>query len=123
MKKKLFIFPFFLLIFPLSLSGQEVVNYPVAIAIVGTSNYNDVDFVLKNLRRSSQISQLSIVLESKGLVELKGTYRGLSEGLIEEIRGLAQDRFAMEIQKPKGRQPSGFLSVTLRKLSQRTPPS
>jgi hypothetical protein len=118
MKKKIF-----LLIFLFSCLGSPVYaqnsgeNYPLTIAIVGTTNYNDVSAILKNLKRSPQVSQLTISLSSKGLIELKGSYHGERDSLVDEIRGLSQDRFSLELQKQKGKQASNAISITLRKLT------
>ena len=124
MKQKLVIFTTVFLILSSWAFGQELnENYPITIAIVGTASYNDVNLILKNLKRSQQINRLTISLSSKGLVELSGTFHGVKESLIEEISGLAQDRFTVEVQKQKGKQTTPSLSITLRKIAPQTGPS
>jgi hypothetical protein len=118
MKKKIFLFIFLFSCFCLPAYTQNSgENYPLVIAIVGTTNYNDVSTILKNLKRSSQVSHLTISLSSKGLIELSGSYHGERDSLVDEVRGLAQDRFSLELQKQKGKQTSNAISITLRKLT------
>ena len=121
MKKIIFIIIILLFSSPHILLGQEssqvVSSYPINIAVVGAANYDDVRFVLNNLKRSSQISQLVISTSSRGYVELSGIYNASKETLVEEISNLVQDRFSTEVIKQKGRQTSNNLSVTLRKLA------
>lgn len=123
MKQKIFLALF--LIFSFSSFGQETQTsdeYPLTITVVGTNNYSDVNLIIKNLKRSLQIGRLSLSLSSKDLSEFSGSYRGSAESLVEEIQGLAQDRFAVEVSKQKGKQSPNMLSITLRKLPSETPP-
>lgn len=123
MKNFIFITIALVCFYSLPAQSQEAVEtFPISIAVIGTSSYSDVDFVLKNLKRSSQINQLSVALSSKGLVELKGSYKGQQDAMIDEIKGLASDRFAVEVGKQKGKQTSGALSITLRKITAQTAP-
>lgn len=103
--------------------SQPSQEYPLTITIIGAASYNDVRFLQTNLKRSAQISGLTPTLSSRGLSEFSGNYRGPVESLIDEIKGLAQDRFAVETPKQKGRQSSNTLSVTLRKLTSEGTPN
>ena len=100
--------------------GNSMEEYPLTVAIVGTASYSDVNVMIKNLKRSSQIGRLSASQSKRDLSEFSGTYKGSPESLIDEVRGLAQDRFAVEVPKQKGKQ-SGALNLTLRKISSETP--
>lgn len=114
---------FVLLAAPLAAQETSVVpaeEYPFTIAIVGTTNYSDVNVLIKNLKRSSQIGRLSASTSKRELSEFTGTYKGSRESLIDEITGLAQDRFAVELPKQKGKQ-SGVLNITLRKITESKP--
>lgn len=94
-----------------AVSFSEEGNQRVTLSIVNATKFEDVNFVLTNLRRSSQVSGLSISLSSKNLVELSGNYLGETESLIAEVQGLAQNRFSFEITK----KPPNLL-ITLKKL-------
>ena len=116
MKKACFFIILFCLTCSSYLAGQEAANYPLNITIVGTTKYQDTDFIIKNLKRSPQVEGLVISTSGRNLVELEGFYHGSRDSLIEEINGLAQDRFEMEVQKPGGKRSGEDLSVTLKKL-------
>lgn len=115
MKKISLTFICIMLLFSIGAIGQEE-EQPLTIAIVGTTSYNDVNLIIKNLKRSSQISRLSVSLSSRELTELSGSFHGSSESLIEEMQGLAQDRFSVETPK-KGKKPGSAFSITLRKIT------
>ncbi len=92
-------------------------DLPLSVTVIGAANFNDVRYLITNLKRSAQVTRLSPTLSSKGLIEYQGSYHGSSESLVDEIRGLAQDRFAVETPKQKGNKSAGQLSLTLRKIT------
>lgn len=91
--------------------------YPLKIAIVGTSRYQDTNFIVSNLNRSSQVLGISLSVSGRDFIVFKGRYSGSPESLVEEIRGLAQDRFEVEVEKNKKSSPKNALSVTLKKIT------
>lgn len=105
------------------LSGQEDQEsgppeiYPLKIAIVGTSRYQDTNFIVSNLKRSSQVLGISLSVSGRDFIEFKGRYSGSPDSLVEEIRGLAQDRFTVEVEKTKRSSPKNTLSITLKKIA------
>jgi len=101
--------------------AQESGEKPLSIAIVGVKNYNDVNLMIKNLKRSQQIKDLTVSLSSRELTELSGNYQGSQESLMEEIAGLAQDRFEVELSK-KSRKADAPLAITLRKIKAESTP-
>jgi hypothetical protein len=125
MKTKTTLFAAIVVLISFCAWAQESQNtfeeHPLTISIVGASNYNDIRLIQTNLKRSIQITKLATSLASKGLVEFSGTYTGDKESLVDEIKGLAQDRFAVELSKQKGRDATAPLTVTLRKLAAEAP--
>jgi len=115
MKKLSIIFVSFLLLFSLGAVGQEE-EQPLSIAIVGTTSYNDANLIIKNLKRCPQINRLSVSLSSRELTELSGSFHGSTDTLIEEIQGLAQDRFSVETPKKTKKSGAPFV-ITLRKMA------
>ncbi len=106
-------------ILPVALHAQDASvgaeELPLKIAVVGTTNYTDINLIQKNLKRSSLIADLSTTLSSRELYEFSGRYRGAPEAVIEEVAGLAQDRFSVE--SPKKIKQGAPLTITLRKIA------
>jgi hypothetical protein len=104
-------------------AGQEiseagpVESHPLKIAIVGTARYQDTNFIVSNLKRSPQILEISVSTSGRDLIELSGRYSGPPDSLIEEITGLAQERFTVEIEKRKRSPSRDSLSITLKKIA------
>lgn len=125
MRKQILLTAIFIFAVPFCAQGQETAlfaeSHPLKIAIVGSAKYQDVSFVITNLKRSSQINKLVVSTSGRNLVRLSGDYNGSKESLIDEITNLSQDRFHVEVIKPKRYSPD-TLSVTLKKLPPPTAP-
>lgn len=115
--KKIFCLSVILIILSASFSGaeesasQEILK--LNITFLGSSHYSDVNFMIKNIKRSSQIISLVPSGSTRGVVSFSGAFHGPSESLIEEIKGLAENRFSIEIPKQK----KDSISITLRKIT------
>jgi hypothetical protein len=125
MKPRTLLFAAVVILISFCAQAQEaqytVEEHSLTISIVGAASYNDIRLMQSNLKRSIQITRLATSLASKGLVELTGTYTGDKDSLVDEIRGLAQDRFSVAVSKQKRNDSEAPLTVTLRKLAAGAP--
>ncbi len=106
----------------ISLVGQEneesisFETQPINITFVDASKYQDVNFIISNLKRSPHIVEISLSKSSRDLIEYTGKYKGSPDTIIEEISSLAQERFSVEIEKSRRLSKKDGLRLTLKKI-------
>lgn len=120
MRKQILLIVFFILAIPAFADCQEDASnfesHPIKITIVGSNKYQDVDYVVTNLKRSNYVNELVVSTSGRNLVGLSGTYTGSSEAVIDEVESLSQNRFEVEVIKSKRWRSPDTLSITLKKL-------
>ena len=85
---------------------------PFTLIIVGTRHYSDVDVMRRNIARIPLMRRFVQAVSSQKHIQFLGLFGGTEEGLLEDIRGLASDRFDVGIRKDR----TLGLVVTLKKM-------
>lgn len=85
---------------------------PFTLIVVGTRHYSDVDVMRRNIARIPMMRKFVQTVSSQKHVQFSGSFSGTEEGLVEDIRGLAAERFDVGTRKDK----SLGLVITLRKI-------
>lgn len=84
---------------------------PFTLLIVGTRHYSDVDVIKSNLQKMPSVRNFTQKIASQNHMEFGGIYSGDALTLIQDIEGLAADRFEVKTKNYKDR----GLVITLRK--------
>lgn len=67
--------------------------------LLGVEHFADIDAVQRALARAPHITNLQVVRETRGLVELHGVSGTNTEQLSAEVASVASDRFSIESQR------------------------
>ncbi len=87
-------------------------THSFTVDILDTKNFGDVNTVLAGLQRADGVNEVSVVRSNRNFVKLAGTMEGDAEHLINDIKGLSQDRFSVKARNLE----DGTLAITLRRL-------
>lgn len=85
---------------------------PFTLLIVGTRHFSDVDVVKTNIQKMPAVRGFAQKVSSQNHIEFSGTYSGNVDSLVEDIEGLAMDRYTVQSKSYKDR----GLVVTMRKI-------
>lgn len=84
------------------------------LVLLDAHHFSDVDALMRALRRSPLIENLTIVREVRDVIELSGTLKqGATGSLRSEVMSASEGRFSFESEENK----EGQFLITLRKLS------
>jgi hypothetical protein len=80
--------------------------------LLGTPHFEDVGVIQSGLEKADGIESIYVARSSRNFVRLKGVATCKREQLLNDLKGLAQDRFNVEVEDKA----DGSLIITLRKI-------
>ncbi|OGQ23192.1 MAG: hypothetical protein A3I05_02870 [Deltaproteobacteria bacterium RIFCSPLOWO2_02_FULL_44_10] len=106
-----FVLLFFLSLLSLHVYGETKNSF--TLLLLESHHFSDVDALMRALRRSSLIENMTIVREVRDVIELSGTLKqGATGSLRSEVMSAAEGRFSFESEEKK----ENHHILTLRKL-------
>jgi hypothetical protein len=92
--------------------GELATPSTIVIDVFGTARFEDVAFLQRNLLRVDGASPFAVRGTGDNYVRLEGSTHGQVDDFLDDLTGLAQDRFEMEVARGER-----VVTVTLRKLT------
>lgn len=87
------------------------------ITLLGSSRFQDIDVVLRGLRRSQEVQKAWESRATQGIIEISGTLKGDVARFRADLVSLVAERFTLESE----RQDDGGFHLTLRKKGDSPP--
>lgn len=90
---------------------------PFVITLINTTRFQDVDTILRGLRRSKEVQRVWESRAVQGVIEVSGVLKGDVATFKADLLSIAAERFVLESERYE----DGALHMTLRKLGDVAP--